>query len=134
MSSVVIDTHTLIWYLEQSPKISRTAIDILDQATRDDFPIFIASISLVELVYLIEKKRLGAFSLERLLSELATPESPFSIVPLILEVVQSLQRIPKIQVPDMPDRIIAETAHSLNIPLITCDHKILACPAIQTIW
>lgn len=134
MSSVVIDTHTLIWYLEQSPKISRTAIDILDQATRDDFPIFIASITLVELIYLVEKKRLGAFSLDQLLTDLATPESPFSIVPLTLEVVQSLQRIPKVQVPDMPDRIIAAAAHSLNIPLITCDHKILACPAIQTIW
>ena len=94
MSSVVIDTHTLIWYLEQSPKISPTAIDILDQATHDDFPIFIASITLVEIVYLAEKKRLGAFSVEQFLTDLATPESPFSIVPLTLEVVQSLQRIP----------------------------------------
>ena len=134
MSSVVIDIHTLIWYLDQSPKISPTAIDILDRATRDDFPIFIASITLVELVYLVEKKRLGEFPLEQLLNELATPESLFSIVTLTLEVVQSLQRIPRVQVPDMPDRIIAATAHSLNIPLITCDHKILACPAIQTIW
>ena len=77
---------------------------------------------------------MGEFPLEQLLNEITTPESSFSIVPLTLEVVQSLQRIPRVQVPDMPDRIIAATAHSLNIPLITCDHKILACPAIQTIW
>ena len=54
--------------------------------------------------------------------------------PLSRHTLNLQRRIPKIQVPDMPDRIIAATAHSLNIPLITCDHKILACSAIQTIW
>ena len=134
MNSVVIDTHTLIWYLDQSPKISTTAIDLLDQITRSDLPIYIASITLVELVYLVEKQRLGAFSLEQLLTELATPESPFSIIPLTMQVVQSLRKIPREQVPDMPDRIISATALSLNLPLVTCDHKIRACPAIETIW
>jgi predicted nucleic acid-binding protein len=37
-------------------------------------------------------------------------------------------------VPDMPDRIIAATALSLSLPLVTRDAKIQAVTTIQTIW
>jgi len=36
-------------------------------------------------------------------------------------------------VPDLPDRIIAATALSHNLPLVTADHKIRAS-RIPTIW
>jgi PIN domain nuclease of toxin-antitoxin system len=134
MSSVVVDTHTIIWYLSRSAKISLPAVNIMDAATASNVPIFIASITLVEMIYLVERNRIPADSLQDLKHQLTRIDSPFTIAPLTAEVAQSLSQIPRDVVPDMPDRIIAATAHHLQIPLVTCDHKIRACSVIQTIW
>jgi predicted nucleic acid-binding protein len=44
-----------------------------------------------------------------------------------------LKEIARAAVPDMPDRIIAATAHHLGLPVVTRDRKILAS-SVQTIW
>jgi predicted nucleic acid-binding protein len=49
------------------------------------------------------------------------------------EVVEAMRRIPRGAVPDMPDRIIAATAVSLGIPVISRDGQIRAS-YLQTIW
>jgi PIN domain nuclease of toxin-antitoxin system len=134
MSPVVVDTHTIIWYLSRSTKISVSAVNILDTATANNLPIFIASITLVEMIYLVERNRIPTAALQDLMQELSRVDSPFVIVPLTTEVTQSLSQIPRDVVPDMPDRVIAATAHQLQIPLVTCDHKIQACSVIQTLW
>jgi predicted nucleic acid-binding protein len=41
--------------------------------------------------------------------------------------------IPRADVPDMPDRLIAATATSLGVPLISRDGRIRAS-AVHTIW
>jgi len=48
-------------------------------------------------------------------------------------VVEALSYIPREQVPDMPDRIIAATARYLDLPLISRDRKIQAAN-INIIW
>jgi predicted nucleic acid-binding protein len=48
------------------------------------------------------------------------------IVPIDARVAHGLERIPRADVPDMPDRIIAATAVSLGVPLVTRDGKIRA--------
>jgi predicted nucleic acid-binding protein len=53
---------------------------------------------------------------------------------LSLAVAQVLGQVPKEEVPDMPDRIIAATALSLNLPLVTRGQKIQATSSVQTIW
>ena len=50
-----------------------------------------------------------------------------------LAVARSLGKVPREKVPDMPDRIIAATALSLGVPLITRDAAISAS-GIETIW
>jgi PIN domain nuclease of toxin-antitoxin system len=134
MNSVVVDTHTIIWYLSRSTKISVSAVNRLDAVTANNLPIFIASITLVEMIYLVERNRIPTAALRDLMHELSQVDSPFAIAPLTTEVTQSLSQIPRDVVPDMPDRIIAATAHHLKMPLVTCDHKIQACSVIQTIW
>jgi len=41
--------------------------------------------------------------------------------------------VPRAEVPDMPDRIIAATALHLGLPLISRDRKIQLA-GLQTIW
>jgi PIN domain nuclease of toxin-antitoxin system len=115
MSSIVIDTHTLIWYLTQSPKISTTAIDRINQVNQNNLPVLIASITLIELIYLSEKQRIPAFPLQQFFQELDLTNSQFSIIPLTLDIAQSLRQIPRDEVPELPDRIISATAHALNL-------------------
>ncbi len=132
MSAVVADTHTVIWYLLSRENLSANATVALEQATNTGNPIYVASISVVEVIYLVERRRLPDVALERLTRALFEVDTVV-IVPLDLGVAQAIREIPRDVIPDMPDRIIAATALYLNLPLVTCDSKIRSS-AIDTIW
>ncbi|MFP4101588.1 hypothetical protein [Coleofasciculus sp.] len=55
MSSVIADTHAIIWYLFDQNKLSKMAFDTLDQSIHQGGQIYISSISLIEIIYLVEK-------------------------------------------------------------------------------
>ena len=133
MSDLVADTHAAIWYFAKAPNLSITARTAINQAVQQGENIFLPTISLVEIVYLIEKGRLPSASLSRLLQALNDPASSFVSYELTAAIAYTMQQIPRSIVPDMPDRIIAATALHLNLPLVTADHKIQASQ-IQTIW
>ena len=50
MTSVVADTHALIWYVCDSDKLSTSSLNALDRATDTGNLIYISAISLVEIV------------------------------------------------------------------------------------
>ncbi|MGI8884390.1 MAG: type II toxin-antitoxin system VapC family toxin [Pyrinomonadaceae bacterium] len=133
MQALIADTHSAIWYIADSPNISLIATKAMDDATDFGEPIYVSAITLVEMAYLIEKGRLPEQDLSDLLKELQSPSSNFELVPIDLAVTQSLRKIPRGEVPDMPDRIIAATALYLNLPLVTRDGKIRATN-LTTIW
>jgi PIN domain nuclease of toxin-antitoxin system len=133
MSAVVADTHIAVWYLATPDKLSSNALVALDEADATGGPIYVASISVVEVAYLIEKGRLPEIVYERLIGELSRPDSALAVVPLDLSVARALRRIPRAAVPEMPDRIIAATALYLGLPLVTCDLRIRLAD-ITTIW
>lgn len=95
--------------------------------------IYVASISVVEMIYLTEKGRLPEIALQRLSHALADPTTSLSIVPLDWAIAQRVRQISRDLLPDMPDRIIAATALHLNLPLVTCDYRIPAI-GVKTIW
>jgi predicted nucleic acid-binding protein len=49
-------------------------------------------------------------------------------------IADALASIPRLVVPDMPDRIIAATALSLGLPLVTRDTEILRLTNVTTVW
>lgn len=95
--------------------------------------IYLSSISVVEVTYLVEKGKLPESALQRLIIMLASPASAFEVGPLDLGVAQAVHRVFRDMIPDVPDRIIAATALSLNLPRVTRDPRIRAAN-IQTIW
>jgi PIN domain nuclease of toxin-antitoxin system len=133
MAAVVADTHAAVWYLLNSKSLSATAQRAMDEAVAAGDPVYIPSISLVEVVYLVEKGKLPAVVLDRLTSALSEPDSGFVIAPLNLSVALTIMQISRDTVPDMPDRIIAATALDLGIHLVTRDAEILKT-GIETIW
>ena len=133
MFSLVSDTHAAVWYLQDDPKLSRKSASATDAAIRAGDPIYVPTICLVELTYLVEKGRVEASALERLKKALLIETFGFKLALLDFNVADALRRIPRQEVPDMPDRIIAATALALNMPLISRDRKIQAS-AVETIW
>jgi len=131
--TAVFDTHTVLWYLENSQELSRVARTTIEDAVRDARDVHVSAISLVETVYLVERRRLPLAALERLRSALTDPNSGLFIAPVDGEVADTLPNIPRDIVPDMPDRIIAATALHLGLPLVTRDRRLQAA-GIQTIW
>ena len=67
MPGVVVDTHTIVWYLSDDPLLSDNAGNALDSATAAGQIIHVPSICLVELTYVIEKRRLPAAARDELL-------------------------------------------------------------------
>jgi PIN domain nuclease of toxin-antitoxin system len=119
MAAVVTDTHSILWYLAADPKLSKRAVEALDAATEGGYPIYVPAICLVELVYLIEKNRLPAIARER--QALDDSDRPPRLVPMDRAVVDAVEIVSRNDVPDMLDRIVAATALSLQIPLVSRD-------------
>lgn len=129
MKVVAADTHAALWFLESNRRLSSVAAEALDGAER----ILLPSICLVEITYLVEKRRLHEAVLPRLLAELNNPATTLALAPLDLGVVRSLQDVSRFDVPDMPDRVIAATALHHRVPLVTKDREIRAS-GVTTLW
>jgi PIN domain nuclease of toxin-antitoxin system len=95
--------------------------------------VLLSAISIVEMIYLVEKNRLDATALRELQAVIADPEGGFWIAPMDYRICRFVEQIPREAVPDMPDRIIAATALALEMPLVTCDESIRSSP-VTTIW
>ena len=134
MPSVVADTHTLIWYIFELPRLSPAALTALEQAVNQGNSIYFSAITIVEISYLIERGRLAGEVLTRVLNAVDDPNVGILLAPLDRNISATIQQIDRATVPDMPDRIIAATALSLSLPLVTRDAKIQALTTIQTIW
>jgi PIN domain nuclease of toxin-antitoxin system len=133
MAAVVADTHTLVWYLVDPGRLSAPALAALEQAGQSGEPVYLSAITLIELRYLIEKGKLPQVVWDRLDAALAQPGSAFVVAPVDHALAHTLVRVPRDEVSDMPDRIIAATALQLGAPLVSRDRKIRAS-AVQTIW
>jgi len=133
MGALVIDTHTAVWFLASSPRLSPRAKGEIDEAIAASDPVWVPAICLVELAYLVEKGKLPESAWQSLLELLERPTSGFRAVPFTLDMARALRRIPYAAVPDMPDRMLGATALALNVPLVTSDPRLQAVlPA--TLW
>lgn len=114
MGAVAVDTHTIVWYLNNDPRLSPPAYKALDEATVDGQIIHVPSICLLELTYLAEKGRIPEAARERLVRVLDHPATPCRLAPLDRRVADALELVSRNDVPDLPDRIVCATAVSFG--------------------
>ena len=122
--AVVLDTHTAIWYLTESNRLSPNALRAIEDSTRMTDPAYLPSICVVELIFLAEKGRVPEAAVEKLLVALKDKGSALRVAPLDSGAAETLRRISREAVPDMPDRIISATALHLDLPLVTRDARL----------
>jgi PIN domain nuclease of toxin-antitoxin system len=131
MNEVVADTHSILWYLYDPPRLSAAAASALNLASLS--AIYVSAISLVELAYLVDKGRFADIHLEQLIQATEDPASGIVLAPVTTDVVRAIRLVARKLVPDMPDRIIAATAVHLGLPLVTAD-SLIQSSGIAFIW
>ncbi len=133
MICAVADTHALIWYLYDDKRLSAKARRFFDETAERGDQIGFSAISLIEIVYLVERGRINPNTLELLLQVLESEGAALIELPVDHAVATALRDVSWESVPDMPDRIIAATALGLDVPVISRDEKI-QLSKLKTIW
>jgi predicted nucleic acid-binding protein len=93
----------------------------------------ISTLTIVEMIYLVERNRIAREAFDRLMEELDLRRSGLIAFSLDQHIAQAVARIDRAVVPDMPDRVIAATALAIGVPLLTRDARIRAS-GVPTIW
>ncbi len=133
MIAGVADTHTALWYLLKNPRLSTAARKFIDEAARNGDEIMVSPISIAEVVYLVEKGRLDLSAYHGLKQALEDPEYVIGEAPFTNEVIEAMRHVPRVEIPDMPDRLIAATAVYLGVPVVSRDGRIRAS-RVRTVW
>ena len=122
----ILDTHIWIWYLTGDARLrSPHKKIILDPSTE----LWLSAISIWETHFLIERKRVlvnlppDAW-IQQALQNLSVHEAPITF-----RIAARSRTMPLAQ-SDPADRFIAATSAEMDIPLLTADAALLACPDI----
>ena len=132
MSSLIIDTHILIWDQLDPKRVSKKARKALDLAEKNH-KIILCEISLWEISILMKKGRLVMdMSYLEFIEEVLQTKN-YHLQGMNAEIAFLGSEIDK-DTKDPADRIIAATSIVLGLPLISADQFMLKSTEIKTIW
>lgn len=134
MANIVIDTNIVVPYFTDLKLRSASAQSAIAGAQQTGSSIYVPSIAIVELVYLIERSRIPSEVLPKLRDALDDDSTAFELVDLSRGIADELENIDRAIVADMPDRIVAATALHLRLPLVTSDGNLHKLSNVETIW
>ena len=126
----VTDTHALLWWFTDSPKIGPKASAIYDRCERGEVIIFIPTIVIAEALSIFDKRRLS-FDFKKLFKRIHDSEN-FVLVALDYPILQKMVDLKNI--PELHDKIVVSTAKYLSLPVITKDQVIQELSGVETIW
>jgi PIN domain nuclease of toxin-antitoxin system len=122
---LLLDTHTLIWAMNDNPRLGSIAKQAIRLAYRQD-RARVSAITPWEIALLVGKSRLdlGKDVLIWIRGALAVPG--VALVPLMPEIAIASTRLPFEMHADPADRILVATARHLGAMLVTADGALLA--------
>jgi len=123
----LLDTVTIIRHFTGNKNIGVSAKKILDSSGEVKF--YISAISLMEIMYLTEKKRINIDLKDTL--ERIRKSSLYYIVDLTPQIIEAALEI---DFYELHDRMILATAKWLDIPIISSDSKFKSVTGIVSIW
>ncbi|MCU7800253.1 MAG: type II toxin-antitoxin system VapC family toxin [gamma proteobacterium symbiont of Lucinoma myriamae] len=120
---IVLDTHTLIWWVSNREKLSKAAHKAIElELKNEDGQILVSSITVWEISLLIEKGRI-TMDLDEWLRTVSDIKN-LHFIPIDNEVAMKSVRLPGDFHPDPADRMITTLARHYSAPLVTSDAKI----------
>ena len=125
----LLDTHAFLWWIEDNPRLSLQAREIIGDASNE---IYLSAISGLEIVI---KARLGRIKLPEdpvnfILEQVAV--NAFRVLPVYLRHALYVYTLPLIH-RDPFDRILIAQSQLEDMPLITAD-SVIARYSVKVIW
>ena len=127
--NILLDSHTLIWFSQNSPQLSSSAIKILED--RNNL-LFLSLVSVWEIQI---KVQLGKLNLDISLSEIVKDQTKINdvqILPLKLSHIWTLDTLPYYQ-KDPFDHLLISQAITENLIILGVDSVFNSYP-VQKIW
>ena len=127
--NVLLDTHAFLWWIDNNPKLSSRAREIISDAGN---AIFLSAVSGWEIAI---KTRLGKLTLpgdlERFIADQLAANA-FSGLPIQLSHALHVYTLPAIH-RDPFDRILVAQSQLEDMPILTVDLQIAKYP-VEVIW
>lgn len=132
---IVLDTHTLIWWVSSKEKLSKPAYQAIEQELKNkDGQILVSSITAWEISLLVKKGRITlTMDLTEWLRTASDIENLY-FIPVDNEIAVQSVSLPGDFHPDPVDRMITALARHYSVPLVTSDLKIQNYKYVKTIW
>lgn len=124
MSSVILDTHILVWWRANPERLSKAQVGILLEMEERREPAAISAITLREIAWMVASGKLGvSISLDAWMGEIES--NPFlTIIPITPDIAAESVRLGPNFPRDPADQIIVATARCHGLRLITADSQI----------
>ena len=120
MAALLLDTHVLLWANEAPERLSRGAVDALEDPSND---LFVSSISVAEIEI---KRALGKLTMKHSCHTLAA-RLEANWLDLTAAHAMGLRALPNLHA-DPFDRLLIAQAAADGYTLVTTDDKVLAYP------
>lgn len=124
------DTVAIVRHLRGHPALGPQAAQILQDADVGRHHVYLSAITLMEVLYLSEAKKVNV-RLDELIGRVSGSVN-YEIVPVNADVVLAAAEVD--DVPELHDHIIVGTAKWLGVPLLTGDEIIRKSSHVRTIW
>lgn len=121
---LLLDTHTLLWMMDDHPRLGAGAARALNRAATED-RIVVSAITPWEIALLVSKKRIDIHQDVMAWVRDALSEPGVTLFPLEPEIAVASTRLPFEMHPDPVDRILVATARHLGATLVTADRTLL---------
>lgn len=131
----ILDTHTLIWYLEGNPRLGQRAKVVMSTPNSE---MILPLIALAEATLLIEKGRVSISSVPDLLNDIEQDDR-IEIHPLTFAIFERSLTPEGWKIPELHDRFIVSTGLYLQnlghkVAILTKDISITAAGVLPVIW
>jgi PIN domain nuclease of toxin-antitoxin system len=121
---VLLDTHVLLFWLENERRLNKRQRKLLASATSEN-PLLVSDITLWEIAVLYELKRIQLALPLRDWLERATAAPLVQICPITAAVAADMASLPSSFHRDPADRILVSTARVYDLSLLTQDERII---------
>jgi PIN domain nuclease of toxin-antitoxin system len=128
---ILLDTHVLVWAVNDSRRLSRTAASTIRRA-RLGGGLAVSAITVWELAFLLAKGRIRGYGTVEASIRLFL--EGVAVRPITPEIAALAAQFPEDYSRDPADRLIGGTARAEGLALVTGDENIRRSPLLKTVW